>query len=124
MKTPIARAKEFLITLQKVLNKAFLNGQLPESISTRKSNRKPIELFKDAKKKRDIFQAFYEQVTRLGFEETPCQCTLVSPTYTYLTTNKIPFNEVEVKCEYHTIIQLPVPKSKYVKEMKNLNVNQ
>ena len=41
----------------------------------------------------------------------------------YLTTNKIPFNEVEVKCECGTIIQLPVPKSKYDKEMKNVDIN-
>jgi hypothetical protein len=58
----------------------------------------------EAQKKRDTFRAFHEQVTRSDFEETPCQCTLVSPTHTYLTTNKIPFNEIEIKCECGTII--------------------
>ena len=42
----------------------------------------------------------------------------------YLTNNKIPFNEVEVKCNYGTIIQLPVPKSKFDKGMTNVDVNQ
>ena len=42
----------------------------------------------------------------------------------YLTNNKIPFNEVEVKYNYATIIQLPVPKSKYDKEMANVDINQ
>ena len=55
MKTPVARAKEFLNTLRKADNKAFPNGQLPVSIGTRKSNSKPIELYKKAQKERDIF---------------------------------------------------------------------
>ena len=41
----------------------------------------------------------------------------------YLTNNKIPFNEVEVKYDYGTIIQLLVPKSKYDKEIANVDVN-
>ena len=59
----------------------------------------------------------------MGFEEPLCQCTLVSPAYTYLTTNKIPFYEVEVTCEYGMTIQLPVPKSKFVKGIENVNMH-
>ena len=63
-------------------------------------------------------------MTQVSFEEPPYQYTLVSPAYTYLTTNKIPFYEVEVAYQCGTTIQLPVPKSKFAKEMENVNVDQ
>jgi len=73
-----------------------------------------MKFYKASQKERDIFQNFYKQVTQVGFEEPPCQCALVSPASACLTTNKIPFEDVEVVFEYGTIIQLPVPKSKFV----------
>ena len=63
-------------------------------------------------------------MTRSDFEATPYQYTLVSSAQTYLTNNKVVFNEVEVKCDCGTIIQLPVPKSKFDIEMANVDVNQ
>ena len=63
MKTPIDRAKKFLIRLRKAYNKAFLNGRPPVSTGIRESSRRLIELYTEAQKERDIFQAFYEQVT-------------------------------------------------------------
>ena len=82
-----------------------------------------MKYYKVSQKERDIFHAFYKQVTQVGFEEPLYQYTLVSPAFTYLTTNKIPFHKVEVACECSMTIQLLVPKSKLAKEMENINVD-
>ena len=60
MKTPIARAKDFLTTLRNAHNTAFPNGRPPVSTGTRQSSRRLIELFMEAQKERDRFRAFHE----------------------------------------------------------------
>ena len=104
MKTPATRVKDFLTTLRNAHNTAFPNGRLPDSTGIGKSSWRLLELYTEAQKERDKFRVFYEQVTRLDFKATPCQYTLVSSAQMYLTNNKIPFNEVEVKYDCGTII--------------------
>ena len=55
--------KDFLNTLKEVHDKEYLNGLLPISIATEKSNSEQIKYYKESQKERDIFRAFYEQVT-------------------------------------------------------------
>ena len=83
-----------------------------------------MKFYKASQEERDVFWDFYEQVTWVGFKEPPCQCALVSPASTYLTTNKIPFQDAEVVYEYGTIFQLLVSKSKFRQGMENVNVDQ
>ena len=91
MITPIARAKEFLNALKKAHDKEFPNELPLVSMASETSNSERMKFHKVSQEESDIFQNFHKQVTRVGFEELPCQCTLVSPASTCLTTNKIPF---------------------------------
>ena len=103
MITLITRTKEFLNALKEVRNKEFPNELQSVSIASGISNSEWMNFYKASQEERDIFWDFYEQVTRVDFEELLCQCALVSPASTCLTTNKIPFQDAEVVYEYGTI---------------------
>ena len=50
------------------------------------------------------------------------QYNLMNSTSTYLISNKIPFNKVEIEYKCSKIIQLPVPKKMYEKRIEEVNV--
>jgi len=60
MTNPVARAKNFLNTLKEAYDKEYLNGLLPMSIATGKSNSEQMKYYKASQKERDILRAFHE----------------------------------------------------------------
>ena len=93
----------------KVHKDKFPRGLPPTSMESGAPLKEDLIAYESDQKDREAFQKFHEEAVKTDFSAPACQCKLVENAHKYLSTNKIPFDEVQVACDCNKTFQLPVP---------------
>ena len=118
MKSPITRAKEFLIMLIQYYYEEFQNSMKPSlTVAESKPELSAKAFYVESQKERDVFTAFHNHHSSSVLEDSPCQCTLISKAHKYLQTKRIPTDEIEYNCDCGSMIKVLVPKPTYLEDV-------